>query len=45
MREFLIQHGTNQQAGLAIGIGHMVQHYSLYEVRDKTKPSVIPIAK
>ena len=23
MREFLIQHGTNQQAGLAIGIGQM----------------------
>jgi len=43
MREFLIQHGTNQQAGLAIG--HMVQHYPLYEVRDITSSSVIRIAK
>jgi hypothetical protein len=43
MREFLIQHGTNQQAGLAIG--HMAQHYPLYEARDITSSSVIPIAK
>ena len=45
MREFLILHRTNQQAGLAIGIGHMAQHYPLYEARDITRSSVIPIAK
>ena len=45
MREFLIQHGTNQQAGLAIGIGHIAQHYPLYEARDITSSSVIPIVK